>query len=858
MSESRKSVFESFVYACSDPEFYAPLVNSPSSESSYKPSVIPTDWANESNGVWSMLKKQDTVIADQGWKIHVSSRIGRVQFVLDTVAGACFRRNVPFKHLRSEWFFLLMHHKHGFRTQSGKFCVLYPQDEDTARILMEELSSSLSLEEGPYILTDRRFRDSKNVHYRYGAFIPGSNIRSDGTIESTIRDGHGNIALDKRIPSFTLPDGVIDPFTREVPHTAPGEIVINGYQVMRALQISNAGGTYEGKHLDSGRRVFIKEARAHNGLHWDGSTAQQRLKREYETLLQIQEVHPGLCPQPLAYFREWEHEFLVTEFIAGEALWNWVARNNPAVQANRTAARYEIYYDACWRIYKELESDLARLHKADYRFGDVSPKNILVDEDLSVRLVDFETCTRIDEPPVTFGTDGFMPQDPGSLDNEFAVDNYGLSAVALTLIGSFHSHLKNHPSGLRWLRRDLEETSKIPERLWRKISRNYPSISMKEEPCPIPSPEDLENSPRESLIRFLEQVRDGVLSTASLDHPERVFPTVPQGFRTNTLCFNYGTAGVLHALQIAGAKIPEPVVDRFCKEATERAHELPPGLYVGTAGVACVLAKLGRVDEAMDMLALTARHSVLAKSSDLSEGLAGVGLAYIQMHRMTGAFEALEQALKISDELCDRIDKDQYISEKDPTGLLNGRSGIALFLHAIAERCGSAAAAAVGHRLMREEIQRAIALPDGSISFPEGRKSRRMMPYLSSGSAGVALALTRYAARTSDEELLTALPRALDDTRKMFAVMPGLYGGLAGLAFTLADYAYISGSSDAQRQALQIGTGLVKYANPGPAGVRFIGDGGMRFSAELWSGGAGVLLALHSVLYGSADHLLLI
>jgi hypothetical protein len=93
----------------------------------------------------------------------VSAPLERAQHIPDTVAGACFAADVPFKHLAARRFFLLLHHKHADRVQAGKFCSLYPAGTGTARRLMDELSAALHEEEGAYVLSDRRYRDSRTV-----------------------------------------------------------------------------------------------------------------------------------------------------------------------------------------------------------------------------------------------------------------------------------------------------------------------------------------------------------------------------------------------------------------------------------------------------------------------------------------------------------------------------------------------------------------------------------------------------------------------------------------------------------------------------------------------------------------------
>ena len=71
--------------------------------------------------------------------------------------------------------------------------------------------------------------------------------------------------------------------------------MLRDYEIIRAIRISNAGGAYEARDVRSGQRVFIKEARAHNGLYWDGSTAQERLRREYDRIRTSAGPRRGTC-----------------------------------------------------------------------------------------------------------------------------------------------------------------------------------------------------------------------------------------------------------------------------------------------------------------------------------------------------------------------------------------------------------------------------------------------------------------------------------------------------------------------------------------------------------------------------------
>jgi hypothetical protein len=845
------------LYTVADEDYYRPLHRARDTGVAYEPHNAPADWTRATTGMWTTWTPPGQGRAGQGWKVHVSAQSGRAQLVLDSVARICYDEQVPFKHLSASLYFLVLHQKHASRVQSGKFCAAYPPNVAAARRLMERLSATLQDEDGPHILTDRRYGRSRTVHYRYGAFTPRHLLCPDGTSQHLVEDGHGLLVQDRRLPAFTLPEGITDPFCPpggSAGQKPAGPVTVGGYQFDKLVRYSNAGGSYRGRLAATGREVFIKEARAHNGLSWDASTAQDRMRTEHATLLAIHDRAPGLCPEPLDYFREWEHEFLATEFIAGQPLTAWAATRNPFIQARADSVRYCEYYQRCLEILDALAASLDRLHRAGYAFIDVNPGNVLLDESGLPRLVDFETVSSLDGPVRRMAAPGYAPPHSDLSWNPIALDDYGLSALALYLLAQLHQPAQRCPDTLRHLRRDLDECAPVPERLWRLVTRFHPGQG-RVRPSGLPSPGEVAEAPRARLSELRDAVADGLLDMADHGDPDALFPTVPLGHATNTLCLAYGTAGVVHALHTAGRELPDSVMDRFRTDALRRRDELPPGLHTGSAGIAWVLAELGLSDEAETLLAAAGASQLARTRATLGEGTAGLAMAHLALHHQTSDPRHLDTAVELAEAIPDGPALIPALGPNDAIGLLHGRAGIALCLFYLSRATGDGAYLDRGWRLLSAELARAITLPDGALSFPDSAVVRRAMPYLFTGSAGVLFTAARYLGIAPDPELLAVIPRVRRDVNKHQAVVAGLYCGLAGLGFALAEYADLTGDGQAMGESLRIGTALFKYAVPGPAGVRFHGDRTYRFSADLWSGSAGVLLFLDRLLSDRRDAL---
>ncbi|MFJ3881170.1 class III lanthionine synthetase LanKC [Streptomyces sp. NPDC090077] len=853
-------MLEGFAEALADREYFLPPAAAADPGPRFAPGEVPPGVRGTERGIWTVWGGPRTGsagqgFAEQGWKIHVSARLDRAQHVLDTVAGICFSEGVPFKHLSARLFFLLLHHKHAGRAQAGKFCAVYPPDTETARRLLERLRDALDGEEGPYVLTDRRFRDSRTVHYRYGSFGARSRLRADGTREGLVRDGSGREVVDLRLPAFHLPAGIEDPFVEreEPPHAGP--VLIRDYEVTGAVRLGNAGGAYRARDLRTGRAVFLKEARAHNGLVLDGTDAQQRLRHEHRVLRELHAAAPGVGPEPLDHFTEWEHDFLVTEYVAGQPLVAWLSRSSPLARADRTAGSVAAYYAQCRHLLAALDASLERLHGAGYRFGDLSLGNVLVTPSGGVRLVDFEAASALSGAPSPMGTPGFTPPPgpPGSAADPLLRDRYGMSAVALALLAPFNETAQHAPANLALLHRDLADVAP-PQDLWRRATAFHPAGDRapdRDAPGRPPSPAEVDADPRGCLVRLAREVTAGLLETADAGRPEWAFPPSPEAFHTNNVCLAYGTAGVVYALERSGTPVPEEILERLRRDALALRGALPPGLLVGSAGIARVLAVLGRPEEAADLLRDADRHPLTASCGTLAGGRAGVGLGWLALYRLTGESGHLERAAAAGEALLRTPDPAAVIGEHDARGLLHGRSGLALFLHRLAGDTGEARWLEAGRRLLHQELDRTFALDDGTLSVSDDARFTRAMPYLATGAAGVAAVLTRYVATAPDVRSAAALPRLVAGVRVSCATKEaGLYRGLAGLAWFLTGHAELTGTDAARADAVRAATGLLKYAVPYRGGVRFLGAGSQRFTADLSSGGAGVLLALRRLLDG--------
>lgn len=852
-------------YVQAHPDFYRPLYEGSELGQRYEARSVPASWDRKSMSFWSIHKPPGTVIATHGWKVHVSVRIARAQDVLDVVAGVCVRQGVAFKHLGTRAYFLMLHHKHAPRSQNGKFIAAYPPDAEASRRLMEELHDLLPDEVGPYILGDRRWRDSRAVSYRYGAFETIPVVRADGSEELMVPDGAGRLVPDVRGLSFTLPEGIEDPFraqTRPLRHytaaaaPAPQSVSFEGLTFTRLLRHSNGGGAYVATLAESGEEVFVKEARAHSGLYPDGTSSPEHLTHENAILRALEKDVPGVAPAPVAFFERWEHTYLVTELVPGVSLLEWVTNHHPGFTVSPDSAYYRSYWDRCARVVGQLTRALERLHAAGYVFLDVSPRNVLVDDDDTVRLIDFETAERTGNPLGLFGTPGYFPDLPADrLAAEMErdptyCDRYGLAAVTQLLTFGMKIHVtQREPGALHHLRDLVHRTSglPVPATLWRRST----AFTDPDTPSRVPSPDAVRADPLGCLRGLRDAVADAILAAAT---PEGrvVFPTVPRGYYAHQHAVVHGTAGVLHALRLAGREAPPEVLARFRRESLDESARAAPGLHSGDAGIAWVLADHGLVEEAETLLARAGDHPILDRCATLGEGAAGVALAHLALYGHDKDEGHLDAARRIRARIPAGDALLGHLETAGATGLLHGRAGVALLDHYLYRILGDDDAKRNGLALLRAEAAEADPFPGGGIGFRVSAEDQRLYPYLYRGSAGYATVAARYLP-VADEDLAESVTEAVRASTAATTYYAGLYEGQSGLVFALAEHASLTGLPAGREAAVETARGLFCHAVSHATGVHFHGEYLMRFSTDLWSGSAGVLLALTRLLDDTED-----
>ncbi|GAA1068977.1 class III lanthionine synthetase LanKC [Kitasatospora nipponensis] len=830
----------------------------------------PPGWIRRDRDSWAGCYPQDVELPAQGWKVHVSAGLENAERVLATVRAYCLRDGLPFKFLRGLPMLHLQNAKYAPRAASGKFCTLYPLDDDQLERCLLDLGEELGGESGPYVLSDLRWRQGP-LYLRYGAFVERRMPAADGGAQLAFADPHGTLVPDVRAPVFELPPWAPVPaFLRTaVDERRAARSGSLPYRVVRALHFSNAGGIYLAEDPDTGRQLVLKEARPHAGLDQRGTDAVTRLGHEREMLRLLADVPQ--VPELVDTVTAWEHHFLVQEFVEGETLNAWLAREYPLVHPDPTDTEVADYTERALELLERIEQGLAAIHARGVVFGDLHPQNLMVGADRKVTFLDFELASRTDEfVRPALGAAGFAT--PGLSGTE--VDLRALAALRLWFFLPLQQLLALDPGKAEDLVEAAVRRFRLPAGFAAELRRPPagPQATSAAARPPSSSAERrrlgaLLDTPHPHWPELRDALTAGITATATPQREDRLFPGDIAQFGVDALSLSYGAAGVLYALHSTGAPVAAEHVQWLVDAEARRSPR--PGLYTGSHGVAYVLDLLGRPEEAHRLLDRLTGLPLEEQSSELAGGLAGTALTLLHFAHRTGDGGLLAQAVAAGRLLAERQDKDAgrpdpaHDAPTGPTGLLRGASGTALAFLRLHERTGHREFLDRAGTALDQDLARCLTGSDGTLQVPDGK---RLLPYLELGSTGIGLVLRDYlehrptAPAAAHEE---ALQRAAGAE---FVILPNLFSGRAGLILyldrllrTAPTPAGAPGAPVLPAERRAAVAALIErhrrlltwHLVPYQGHPAFPGEQLLRLSTDLATGSAGVLLALGAALAGT-------
>ncbi|TMK47486.1 MAG: lantipeptide synthetase, partial [Actinobacteria bacterium] len=623
------------LYCLADRTFYddpnlAPLKSNPDFPFAQEP--VPAGWQRAEFDHWVSYTPDGAALPSQGWKVHVATCLDNAEALLATVCDYCIPRRIAFKFVRGPEHLFLANTKYADRGSSGKFVAIYPADESQLMTVLIELGDLLDGQPGPYILSDLRWA-SGPLYVRYGGFAERWCVGPSGELELAIEGPGGELIPDRRDVVFRVPEWVSFP-TILAPHLAARNgTTVNDmpYEIREALHFSNGGGVYVGYRGEE--RFVLKEARPHAGLDLARRDAVARVRWERAILDRLAGL--DVVPQVRDYFTYAGHEFLVEDFIEGEALNPEIVARYPLDRSGPDDPHVAAYTAWALDILQKVEAAVTAIHERGVVMGDLHPLNLIVRPDGRVALIDFEGASDAGESRRQVLANAAFAPPPGRTGLD--ADRYALACLRLYLFMPLTHLLALGSSKASELAAAIAERFGVPGEFLDEAIRWIAGDVPPAEPSPAPS--TLRESAAGNWRSAAASMAGAILSSATPGRDDRLFPGDPMQFYAGGLNMAHGAAGVLYSLDAVGCGRYPAHEDWLVERALHPRRTPRFGFYDGLHGVAYVLDRLGRRSEALEVLQRCRRElagSLDRLGLDLEGGLAGIGLNLGHFASVTG------------------------------------------------------------------------------------------------------------------------------------------------------------------------------------------------------------------------------
>lgn len=800
-----------------------------------------------------------------GWKIHISSVPDTCNEVLDIVSTYCINNRLNFKFISDKILNSINNNKSAERSSSGKFITIYFSSKNSFVHHIKNLYELLKNFAGPYILTDKRYRDAKSIYYRYGTFIMND--------DDLIINPHNSEEYfeDNRELGFNLPTWIEDPFKSNINdvESSSSELFNERFLIEEVIQYTNAGGIYGGLDTLTNESVVIKEARPYTVQFQKDQDAIFLKKNEKNILLnKLNEL--TFVPDYIDDFYEWEHYYIVEEKKPGITLKQFRATSNPIALPNSSFEDYISYYKRIHYIIEKLLLKVKEIHNKGVIIGDLSFTNVLID-DKDLYFIDFDSSLDVEKndlqsifTTINFGH-GQLPY------NSFIRDYRALGFLIYSLIAPNNGLLDLDATSYKRMLEIFSIRYYLPRSIKNIVEKlieaeeSFTSDSLKDElnKLNLWSLSDRtiqdyvpKNIPDKILTGLIEKIGNGILSTQLTTAVKSNAPMFPNDVKTiNHLGLKNGIAGIYYALYNSRLNFDL----EFLKEKllVGLGENQMKSLLNGTAGMIWALTDILSLDNEDVLVEINNLNKYIEKELEnkytnfsFGHGLSGIGCLYLKLYNITNSKYFLLKAISIADKIILSL-KDNEKMEK--IGLEHGNSGIALFFLYLSDYTKNNRYYDTGKELLKQEIETKTIINNAYMYPKDNSNTNIWYPYFSYGTSGITYVVLKYIKYSYSkniniddfEQELEPLVNGLDVD---FTAEIGLEKGLSGIFNTLMDLPVNKSQKFMTTMLKNLTTSLIKEKDL----IFCPGTGMYRCSTDLATGSAGVLLVLSKYL-GSYD-----
>ncbi|MEY4334476.1 MAG: hypothetical protein RLZZ196_3220 [Bacteroidota bacterium] len=855
-------------YLFSQPHFFTNMEEYEVKDSDYFEIVshlLPKDWSIQRREAWYIVKPDQTNIQRYGFKIHISLLSEFTKSALIKIVPIFIKNDLAFKFLVDIGMHDFFNSQACNKVSAGKFLTIYPPDLKTFKETLQNLYKVTQDFFGPFILSDRPYEDSKCLFYRFGSFVGNKQRNILGECNPVIiNEENGDI--DVRLPYYQLPKGISDPFEEIVyPEIS---ILNNRYEVIDALAShSSKGSVYLAKDTKTNTKVVLKEARMFiNRNYQSKKDAIIGLMHEENILKRLQGI--GVTPSVIDSFDEWQHHFLVLEYIPFNILTysNW---QNHSILIKGTKHDLDVLYKKYLILLKNIIDTVEKIHQMGIIIGDIAPQNILFHpETLEVRFIDLEGAydQRKEQFYSRITSRGFTTYYKDRQKKPTEIEDWcAVSALSIHLLipicplfainpGAKQKYLEAlvNSYGLPLEFIAIEEAlrqnrvldaKKTIEKLYdvlkdSKQKRLYTGIKL--------------STNRMNLPQILRKITNYI--EYFVEHPMKstIFPLDYHVFTTNRLSVAYGYLGVLYFLH----KMASPLTKQLSsiilnKIQNEDLKNFPSGLYIGLSGIAWTLDECGLKTEALDLMKQVYNIKFKDESADLFYGASGWGLASLYFYEQTKSQQFLDYALEAAQKVDDKLIYQnnmpllyQNIDGQYYSGLMYGNAGIALFFLRLFQSSHNQIYLEKAKCIMQSEINNGQIMGN-EIVWRKNYKEKTTYPYFQFGSVGIGLVAIRFYLVLGDPYYLDLAKKIADSVIGKYCVYPGLFVGMAGIGIFFLDLYSATQHDNYLQEAYQVAHRIMLYQYSNDLGIVFPGDKLAALCTDYGTGSAGIGFFLH-------------
>ncbi|NVK65983.1 MAG: protein kinase/lanthionine synthetase C family protein [Flavobacteriales bacterium] len=872
------------IFGLASPEYYEPVSKLELDQVFIEllKEMVPPQWNLIRGDIWVHAQSPlDKPPRPQGFKIHVSTTPLHVQRILEIIVPILVNKNIEFKIAGDESILFLLNSKQQSRGSSGKFMTIYPPSEEVFIDVIENLYQNTKNEpfEGPYILSDNRYKESNILFYRYGGINPPDKLTIEGTRDSYLISPDGEHVLDQRLPYFNLPAWVVDPFKKVSQDNDDNSTLLKSrYRIEGVLSFSNSGGVYHGIDTFTNQSVIIKEARPHTNFWriedkiWD---ATYLLKREYKTLVQLESL--SFIPDPIDFFQEWEHSFLVEQRVDGIRFDSfWTQEDVILAPYIRDIKSFNTFIPKFREIALRLIAMVQEIHAKNVILGDLSPNNILINNDtLEMYFIDFESGllpgddSEIMKYALHWGTPGFMSQNREGQESLKPKDDfYSLAMVLYSCVISVNNifEINNKPlmffiDKLVDLGLPIEVSSAITHLMNNEVDKAKEALLQ----LRVGNTEMLANfhssKVNENMIKSiasnventLERMVEYILSTTDCDRNDRLFPAHYSIFMTNPINVAYGASGTMLFLQEMMEELPDPIWDWVDKQPIDLQF-YPPGFFVGLSGIAYTFLRCGQLEKGEEVMDMLYRSELLFEEPSIFLGVAGWGMVSLSYWKRTKKDIYLNMALKAGEHLLETAAYEEGLpyweyqnDNRVHFGLGYGSSGIAYFLLLLFMETNRTEFKEYAEKALEFDLQQKMESEFGW-QWTRYKDDTLLYPYWIHGSSGIGSIVIRFYSILGYEKYKDLACKIADDTFVKYAFIPSTFEGLAGIGEFMLDMYFYSGKTDYYEKAFDIAETILWFKIDTPKGTAYPGRWLTKTSTDYATGSAGIGLFFKRLL----------